>query len=120
MGVRGLPTEFATRSSQLVTPETRAKVANTPGVITLTQFEDQSDRHGRLRTADEQSQIGGPVIRRIPGASMVSIVYSLVGGEGVAPVVASRGCNASSTALFSGFRIEGASEKFINMSVLAR
>jgi hypothetical protein len=38
--VRWLPTEFATRRSQFVTPETRAKVANTRGVITLTQFED--------------------------------------------------------------------------------
>lgn len=37
MGVRDLPTEFARGRSQSVTPEARAKVANTWGAITLTQ-----------------------------------------------------------------------------------
>jgi hypothetical protein len=65
VGVRGLPTEFATSRSQFVTPETRAKVANTPGVITLTEFEDGALHNIRMEESCHECERAKDAAQRI-------------------------------------------------------
>ncbi len=65
MGVRGLPTEFATGRIQSVTPETRAKVANTRGVITMTRFEDGALLNIRVEESCHECERGTDASQRI-------------------------------------------------------
>ena len=65
MGVTGLPSEFATGRSQSVSLETRAKVANTPGVITLTQFEDGALHNIRMEESCHECERAKDAAQRI-------------------------------------------------------
>jgi hypothetical protein len=65
VGVRGLPTEFATGRIQSVIPETRAKVANTRGVITMTRFDDGALHDIRVEESCHECERGTDASQRI-------------------------------------------------------
>jgi hypothetical protein len=65
VGVRLLPTGFATVRIHAVNPETRAKVANTRGVITLTPFKDGALHNIRVEHSCHECERGTDASQRI-------------------------------------------------------